>query len=355
MKRLTILSVAYPLLEVGGDSGGGAERILQLLDAGLVQAGFDSVVVAAEGSRVAGELMATTGIQGEITDRVREEARQVHRRRIGEALARKPVDLIHFHGLDFHSYQQAARRVPQLATLHLPIGSYPRHLFDSLDICLNCVSKEQARLSPAARALPVIQNGIDLESFRIETKKQDYLVWLGRICPEKGVHIALRVARRLGMPIVVAGPVHPFSSHQIYFNEQVEPLLDDKRRYLGPVKSSEKKALLAGARCLLAPSLVAETSSLVAMEAIGSGTPVIAFRSGALPEIVEEGRTGFLVDSEDEMAAAIGRTGEISPATCRSVAEQRFQARRMVAEYICLYGQIIRSHRAREVLPKEDH
>lgn len=142
--------------------------------------------------------------------------------------------------------------------------------------------------------------------------------------------------------MVVAGPVHPFRFHQDYFAEQVQPLLDDLRRYVGPVGFAEKVDLYSKARCVLIPSLVAETSSLVAMEAMSSGTSVVAFRSGALPEIVEHGRTGFIVDSEDEMADAVQRIDEISPEMCRAQAVRRFSAERMVEEYLRLYRRMIR-------------
>ena len=120
------------------------------------------------------------------------------------------------------------------------------------------------------------------------------------------------------------------------------PRLDRRRRYLGPVGFIRKRRLLAAARCLLVPSLVAETSSLVAMEAAACGTPVIAFRSGALPEVVEDGRTGFLVDDVDGMAEAIRRVDRIDPAACREAARRRFSNRRMAAAYLDRYQMLAR-------------
>lgn len=172
-----------------------------------------------------------------------------------------------------------------LATLHLPISWYPPGIFDCPDMHLVCVSHSQAASAPNGRRLPVVENGIDTRRYgRCEKTREDFLLWLGRVCPEKGTHIALEVAHRLGLRLLVAGRVHPFPSHQKYFDLEVVPLLDSKREYVGPVGLNQKAELLSRARCLLAPSLVAETSSLVAMEAMASGTPVIAFRSGALPE-----------------------------------------------------------------------
>lgn len=337
---MNILSVAYPLLPVGPDSAGGAEQILSLIERGLASAGHTSIVIAAPGSRTAGELIESAAAEGEITEDAREQAQEVHRERIRQVLERLSIDLIHFHGLDFHTYLPTGT-VPLLATLHLPVSLYPAWIFDEPKLNLNCVSQTQASSLPGVRKPAIIFNGIETERYRDVASKRDFFLVLTRICPEKGVHTALEIAHHLDLHLLVAGPVHAFSYHQRYFSERIQPLLDHKRRYVGPVGFSEKRELLSEARGVLIPSLVAETSSLVAMEAISSGTPVIAFRSGALAEVVEDGRTGFIADSQDEMAEAIARIDDISAETCRSEASVRFDARRMVADYINLYRSLL--------------
>ena len=328
-------------MPVGSDAAGGAEQILRLIDQGLAQAGMRSLVVAAESSKVQGRLIATPLATGEITEAVREEAHKAHALRIQATLAQTKVDLIHYHGLDFFNYRASHSDVPQLATLHLPLAWYPPAIFQNPGFSMNCVSETQGASVPANHSLPVIANGICVDSFQFTPVKGDYLLWLGRVCPEKGPHIALSVAHHLNLPLFIAGPVHRFPAHECYFIEQIKPFLDDSRRYLGPVGLKKKSELLANARCLLVPSLAAETSSLVSMEALSSGTPVIAFRSGALPEIIESGVTGFIVDSEQEMARAVTRAQEISPSVCRAVAEDRFTADRMVSGYLDLYRSLI--------------
>ncbi|MDQ2842605.1 MAG: glycosyltransferase family 4 protein [Acidobacteriota bacterium] len=338
---LTVLSVAYPLMTVGPDAGGGAEQILHLVDQGLVHAGMRSLVIAAKGSNVQGQLIATPAATGEITEAIRNEAHKGHALRIATVLAQNKVDLIHYHGLDFFSYWASHSDVPQLATLHLPVDWYPPAIFGNPGFSMNCVSKTQVASVPENHSIPVIANGIRVHSFHFAPVKQDYLLWLGRVCPEKGTDIALSIAHHLNLPLFIAGPVHPFPTHEAYFVEQIKPFLDDSRCYLGPVGLKKKSELLANARCLLVPSLAAETSSLVSMEALSSGTPVIAFRSGALPEIIESGVTGFIVDSEEEMAQAVTRTKEISSKICRSVAENRFTSDRMLSGYLDLYSSLI--------------
>lgn len=337
---MTVLSVAYPLLPVGQDSGGGAEQILYLLDQGLAHAGHRSVVIAAKGSETTGDLIEGSLASGEITDEVRQEAQRVHLACIEKALERHPIDLIHFHGLDFYTYLPR-QNVPMLATLHLPILFYPAWIFNDANVNLNCVSYAQANSVPGPRKPPVIVNGVDTERYRDNSADSQFLLVLTRVCPEKGVHIALEIAHRLDLPLIIAGPVHPFRSHQIYFSERIQPLLDGKRQYVGPVTGNTKIALLGRARCLLITSLVAETSSLAAMEALSSGRPVVAFRSGALPEVIEHGTTGFIVDDEDQMMDAVQHAGEISRETCRSIAKARFDARRMVNDYLELYNRIL--------------
>jgi glycosyltransferase involved in cell wall biosynthesis len=336
---MTVLSVAFPLLPVNADSAGGSEQILWQVERGLFSGGYRSIVIAARGSAVSGSLVSTPSVNGEITDEVRAAAHQAHRKAIQLVLQNASVDLVHLHGLDFAEYLPATD-LPILATLHLPVSWYPEHIFGLPGLTLNFVSHSQAASRPSTVRWPVICNGVDLSRYRKPTLKEDLALVLSRVCPEKGVDVALRVAHRLGLELVVAGPVHPFAAHQSYFKEQVEPLLDARRRYIGPVGLTQKVDLLARAKCLLAPSSVAETSSLVAMEAIASGTPVVAMRSGALPEVVEHGVTGMIVDSEDEMVAAVPRIDQISSQRCRAAAAVRFDSQRMVREYLALYERL---------------
>ncbi len=339
----TVLSIAYPLTHVGPDAVGGSEQILTLLDRALTQAGHRSIVIAAEGSVAHGTLVPSPAANGHLDDGCRRRGQHTHRRLIAETLARFSVDLVHMHSLDFHSYIPEPP-VPVLATLHLPPDWYPESIFalDRSNFYLNCVSSSQQRSCPPCRhLLPYIPNGVDVGCFEKKSSKQDYALALGRICPEKGFHFALEAATMAGCDLVLAGQVFPYPSHKEYFSKKIAPLIDDHRRFVGPVGPARKRQLLAEARCLLIPSTVAETSSLVAMEAFAAGTPVVAFGAGALPEIVEHGRNGFLVSDTEEMAAAIGNARNLDPEACRSTARSRFSADRMVARYFDTYEQII--------------
>jgi glycosyltransferase involved in cell wall biosynthesis len=160
---------------------------------------------------------------------------------------------------------------------------------------------------------------------------------LGRICPEKGIHLALDAAKTARVPLILAGDVFPYREHLDYFKSMVQPRLGFSRRYIGPVGRKRKRALLAAARCLLVASLVPETSSLVALEALAAGTPVVAFGKGALPEVIEHGRTGFLASNMHELVDGIRAAQAIDPAQCRAVARARFSLPRMVDRYLAVY------------------
>jgi glycosyltransferase involved in cell wall biosynthesis len=163
---------------------------------------------------------------------------------------------------------------------------------------------------------------------------------MGRICSEKGFHLAIDAAERAGLKLILAGTVFEYPEHREYFDSMIAPRLNDQVRFIGPVGGKHKRDLLAGAKSLLIPSQVNETSSLAAMEAIAAGTPVVAWRSGALPEIVSDGRTGFLVSSVDEMAEAINHVPCIDRQECRKEAEERFDARSMFSRYLSLYESV---------------
>ncbi|UQA62960.1 GNAT family N-acetyltransferase [Polyangium aurulentum] len=342
---LTVLNVAYPLAPVGWDAVGGAEQILTAIDSALVRAGHRSLVIACEGSRCEGELISTPLPDGPLDEAARRQAWANHRAAMARTMERNRIDVIHLHGVDFHEYLPPPG-VPALVTLHLPPAWYPAEVFDLSrpSTHLHCVSRTQrAACPPHARLLEDIPNGVPLDRLRPSKKsKEGFALVLGRVCPEKGIHLALRAAKRAGMPLRVAGRVFPYAVHERYFREEIVPLLDPDRMFLGPVGLAQKAKLLAEARCVVIPSLVPETSSLVAMEALACGTPVIAFGKGALPEVVEHGRTGFLVNDEQQLVEALENVESIDPAQCRAAAEERFSLEAMCGRYLGVYERLTR-------------
>ena len=341
--RLTVASVAYPFAAVGRNAVGGAEQVLASIDRALVAAGHGSIVIARAESEVAGELVAIPARTGMIDAAARAAAYADVSRAI--ASVRNRVDIMHVHGIDFASYLPPPGR-PVLATLHLPPGWYPVDaLAERPGLWLHAVSDDQhrgllARAGLHGRILPPIPNGVPVEALAARHARRGFALTLGRVCPEKGQHTALAAAHLAGVPLLIGGEVFPYPDHRAYFDTRVAPFLDQRRRFLGPVGFVRKRRLLTAARCLLVPSTAAETSSLVAMEALACGTPVIAFRAGALPSVVEHGRTGFLVDDAPGMAAAIARAGEIDPTACRATARARFSENASTAAYLATYAKL---------------
>jgi glycosyltransferase involved in cell wall biosynthesis len=339
---LTVLSVAYPLARVSADSTGGSEQMLSTLDRAVVAARHRSIVVAPEGSRVAGTLAPIPRIEGVLDDTAKAAAQAANRDAIARVVARERVDLVHLHGIDFDRYLPAPGP-PVLATLHLPPDWYaPEALRPARPrTWLNCVSAAQhAACPPSPNLVDPIENGVPVGQLAARHAKRGFALFLGRICPEKGVHLALQAAHRAGVSLIVAGELYPYEAHQRYFEAEVRPLLDARRRFVGPIGFSRKRRLLTAARCLLVPSLAAETSSLVVREAAACGTVVVAFPNGAIREAVVEGRSGFLVPDADAMADAIRRTGELDPEGCRALARARFDEAAMVERYLALYARL---------------
>ncbi len=342
MRPLTVVSVAYALAEVGPDAVGGAEQIASALDGALVAGGHRSIVVAPSGSRVAGQHLATGPVPPRFDAGTRAEAGRAQAALLARVLDTVRPDLVHLHSVDLHEHLAACRRTPVLATLHLPVGFYPPALWaEGASATFQFVSDSQRRTAPRRlHDAPVIPNGVDLTRFQPRRRRRRFALALGRICPEKRFDRALDAAARAAVPLVIGGRVYPFPDHLRHFDERIAPRLGPRARFAGALDLTRKRRLLAAARCLIVAGEVAETSSLVALEALASGTPVVAWRAGALPEIVEHGRTGFVVDTEAELSDAILAAAELDGAACRRAAELRFSAARMCDGYFALYRRL---------------
>jgi len=258
---LAVLSVAYPLSPVGPDAVGGAEQILTFLDAALVEAGHQSIVVACEGSTTRDTLFPIR-----ISDWPLDEAlawvyeRQLNT--INQILNDYHVDVVHMHGLNFVKCLPS-HDVPVLVTLHLPPSYYPPESFSITRprTFLQCVSSSQQRsCPPEARLLGHIENGVPFVGARMPVATRKFCLALGRICPEKGFHLAIAAAERAGTPLLLGGPVFNFKTYQQYFEEEIEPRCNGGIRFIGPVNMRRKRRLLSAARCVLFLCLVHATS-----------------------------------------------------------------------------------------------
>lgn len=226
---------------------------------------------------------------------------------------------------------------PVVTTVHGFSSAAILPVYRAYDDIAHYVSISDSDRDPGLHYATTIHHGIDPAAFTFSPDPGSYLLFLGRIHPDKGTHVAVEIARRTGLPLVIAGIIHD----QEYFRGRVEPHLERAEvTYAGPVGPAERDALLGGAIALLHPIAFAEPFGLAVVEALAAGTPVIAYRRGSMPEIVRHGRTGFLVDDVAGAVDAVGRIGSLSRWDCRADVEARFTADRMVADYARLFGEI---------------
>jgi glycosyltransferase involved in cell wall biosynthesis len=196
----------------------------------------------------------------------------------------------------------------------------------------------------------VVFNGVSLATYRFEPNpgQEAPLVFLGRIEEVKGPHLAIEIARRVGLHLVLAGNVA--KEHRAWFDRQIAPHVDGKLvSYIGPVNDAEKNALLGGAKALLMPILWEEPFGIVMAEAMACGTPVIGFRRGAVPEVIEDGVTGFVADNFSELISGVMRIGQIDRAACRNRAERLFSQDVVVNGYLAVYHDMLNSRMRRKI------
>lgn len=226
---------------------------------------------------------------------------------------------------------------PVVTTIHGFSSERILPVYRAYDDIGRYVAISDADRHPDLRYEATIHHGIELAGFTFRPAPGGYLLFLGRIHPDKGTHLAIEVARRAGLPLVIAGIVQD----RAYFQELVEPHLGlSGVTYVGAVEPAERDALLGGAFALLHLIAFAEPFGLSVVEALATGTPVVAFRRGSMPELIRHGRTGFLVDDVCEAVGAVGHLDSLHRQDCRDDVEARFTAERMVADYAELFARI---------------
>jgi len=325
--------LAPPWVSIPPPKSGGIETVVHLLATGYQAAGHDvQLFTTGDSTCPVPRLHLYDEAQGQAAGSTVIEL--AHALAGYEALA--DCDLIHDHTI----VGPLLAPRPVVTTAHCPLEGEGARLYGrmSRSAIIVCVSQSQVIQGvPVAR---VIHHGLDAAEFPVGKGDGGYLLFLGRMAPEKGAHRALEAAWKAGARLVVAGKVRQ-PAERWYFERYVAPYLNDRLRFVGEVSGEEKRELLAGAQALLFPIRWNEPFGIVMLEALACGTPVLAFEEGAAPEVVEDGRTGFLCHDEDHMAEAITRVGGLDRAACRAIVEGPFSASRMVQEYLDLFGQLV--------------
>jgi glycosyltransferase involved in cell wall biosynthesis len=324
---------------------GGIELVVSLLTEELVARGHDVTLFASGDSETKGTLRSA--FETAPTDHLWEvEPDATH---VGSAYryagtayeAGEGFDLIHDHTNHLGVAFAASVPSPVVHTVHMVLDERRRDFLSRFDdVYLTAISDYQRKEASELNWHGMVHNAVDVDSSIYREDKDDYIVSVGRICERKGQDLAIEVAKRAGIPLVLAGRVHPKEAD--FFKTRVLPHVDDEWvRFAGEVSNEIKQELVAGAKALLFPVREPEPFGLVMVEAAASGTPVIATPLGAVPEIVKDGESGFLASGVDDMAAAVARAGEISSERCRAIAVERFHPRAMADAYEALYQEIL--------------
>jgi glycosyltransferase involved in cell wall biosynthesis len=323
---------------------GGTELVVHLITEELVRRGHEVTLFASGDSQTAARLRSVTPAPfryGDVADGVRhaEYLQLANTQSCFLAAAAGEFDIVHNHAGIEGLVLAATSRTPVLTTNHNPFVPQTRPIWDAYPWAHHAVSAASTATFPSKGALPPIHHGIDVASFGFGERPEGYLLFLGRFMPDKGAGRAIEAAKLAGRRLILAGKVEAADSS--HFTTNIEPAIDgDRVRYVGEADAIAKRRLLAGADALLFPIEWDEPFGLVMIEALASGTPVVGFRRASVPEIVDDGVTGFVVDDVAAMAAAIEQLPRIDRRACRREAERRFTVERMVDDYVRHYEMV---------------
>jgi glycosyltransferase involved in cell wall biosynthesis len=320
---------------------GGTERIVSYLTEELVRQGHAVTLFASGDSVTSAELVPACERSLRLDETcVDSLAHHIHLLDLVFERARE-FDILHFH-IDYLHYALSTRQsTPHLTTLHgrLDLADLVPLYRRFSRVPLISISDSQRGPLPCANWQATIYHGLPLDLYEFHPKPSGYLAFVGRICPEKRPDRAIQIAQRAGRELKIAAKVDRVDEE--YFKTKIEPLLQSSQvEFIGEIGEDEKTAFLGDAAALLFPVDWPEPFGLAMIESLACGTPVIAYRKGSVPEVIDPGETGFIVENIDEAVEAVSRIGQISRLRCRQTFEERFSAARMAAEYVRVYNQM---------------
>jgi glycosyltransferase involved in cell wall biosynthesis len=321
---------------------GGIEWIVALLADGLVERGHEVTLFASGDSSTKADLAFV--FQDAPSEFIGTTLHELHHALHCFERAAE-FDIVNDHTGPLGAALGAGSPTPVVHTVHGPLNRRSGELYEQIDrfaqrVGLISLSMNQRSPLPHLNWIANCPNALDLSLYPVHPHKGDYLVFIGRMSPDKGAHRAIEVAEQLGLPLKLAGKMQELREEE-YFEAAVKPHLGGDIEYLGEVSHEAKVDLLQNARVTLFPIEWAEPFGLVMIESMACGTPVIATRHGAVPEVIEDGRTGVIVDDFTLMAGVIDQADAIDPLECRRYVEERFSKERMVADYETAYEKAL--------------
>lgn len=348
---MRIAVIAPPWLPVPPPAYGGTERVIDVLCRALQAAGHDLMLFTTGESTCPVERRWVFETARR-TDGATPVSEMTHVIGAYDAVRQWRADIVHDHTLFGPLYAERFPDLRVVTTNHGPfdgdLGPIYRVLAQRTPVI--AISHHQAAAARVTPIAAVIHHGVDLDQFPMGGGCGGYALFLGRMCPEKNVDGAIRIARRAGWPLRIAAKLCEPAEYE-YFRSEVEPLLGGEIEYIGEVGGTDKLRLLGEAGCLLNPIAWPEPFGMVMIEALACGTPVVATPRGAATEIVDHGETGWLASGESNLAKAMGDIAQLDRTACRAAAKARFSARRMAAEHADLFRRSVGLRRPATAAP----
>jgi len=336
---MNIAIVSKPWAKIPPDKYGGIERVIGNLVDELSK--HHKVILFAPGdSRPNNKVQLSSFFPDSVGekgyDRSVELAQATHA--LMELQKREDIDIIHAHGIDPILGIAPFIKKPIIFSFHSVPTSSTEIITNLVQdhVHFTFVSKAHRNDYPWIKEADVVYNGLSVEKFPFEQKKKDYVAFVGPIRPEKGIKEAIEVAIQSNTPIYIAGRVRPELS--VYFEKEIKPLMNNPLiHFMGEINETERNEMLKYAKAFLFPISWVEPFSMSLLESLVVGTPVIAFNSGSVPEVIEDGKNGFIVENVKEMVETLAKIDQIDPKNCRLTIEQKYSAEKMTADYVALY------------------
>ena len=320
---------------------GGTERVVSYLTEQLVRMGHDVTLFASGDSQTRARLVP--GCERNLRGGGCCDTLPAHLAMLDEVARRaRAFDVIHFHVDYLHFPITARENYQHVSTIHgrLDLADVVPIYRRFSDMPLVSISNAQRAPLPFAYWHSTVYHGLPEHLYNLAPARGGYLAFLGRISPEKRLDRAIEIAQRAGYPLRVAAKID--RADRDYFHDRIEPLMKQPHvEFLGEIDDADKQAFLGGALALLMPVDWPEPFGLVMIEAMACGTPVVAFRRGSIPEVIDEGVTGFVCDDLDSAVRAVDRSTQLSRERCRARFDQRFSAARMARDYVAAYEQLL--------------
>lgn len=344
---MKIAQIVNPIESVPPQKYGGIERMVHALTEELVKLGHEVTLFASGDSHTSATLASiypTSLRAAKVKDVYGTNDYTVLN--VIEAYKRQSeFDVIHDHTGNWGLIAATTATTPVVSTLHGPFTTTNRKLYESIAdrVSLVAISEGQIKPVPSLPIAGVVYNGLPMDHYPFSDSHKGYLLFVGRISEEKGVHHAIDVAQYLQIPLIIAAKLE--SNHRPdveYFRQYVEPRLDgDKIKWIGEVNEEERNKLMSEAKCFLHPVSFREPFGLTLIEAMACGCPVVAYGRGSIREIVAQGKTGFVVEDAEEMVEAVSSIDVIDRGECRRHSLENFNAQRMAKGYEAIYASIL--------------